>query len=93
MSITKERGRIGRTFYKTYCDCLYVDSDNEVKPLEFVLDGYYNDTIRAQTEVAKSLGQTSVIVKNITHKAYYASMTLDKFLEYADFIGDEEIVK
>lgn len=93
MQTTKERGRIGRTFYRTYCDCLYIDSDNEPKPLEYVLDGYYNDAIRAQAEVAKCLGQTTVMVRNITHRAYYASMPIEKFLEHADFIGDEEIVK
>lgn len=93
MAVSKERGRIGRTFYKTYCDCLYIDSDNEPRELEYVLDGYYNDCIRAQSEIAKSLGQTSVIVRNITHKAYYASMSLEKFLANVDFTGEEEEVK
>jgi len=93
MQNAKERGRIGRTFYKTYCDCWYIDGDNEVRPLEYVLDGYYNDAIRAQTAIAKELGQTSIAVKNITHKAYYASMSMEKFLEMADFFSDEEIVK
>lgn len=92
MISTKERGRIGRTFYKTYCDCLYIDSNNEPKPLEYVLDGYYNNCIRAQAEIAKALGQTSVMVRNITHRAYYASMSIEKFLENADFIGNEEEV-
>lgn len=92
MVSTKERGRIGRTFYKTYCDCLYIDSNNEPKPLEYVLDGYYNNCIRAQAEIAKALGQTSVMVRNITHRAYYASMAIDTFLENADFIGNEEEV-
>ena len=93
MQTTRERGRIGRTFYKTYCDCLYIDSNNEPKPLEYVLDGYYNDCIRAQSEVAKSLGQTTVMVRSITHTAYYASMSLEKFLSNVDFIGEEEEVK
>lgn len=93
MQTTRERGRIGRTFYKTYCDCLYIDSNNEPKPLEYVLDGYYNDCIRAQSEVAKLLGQTTVMVRSITHTAYYASMSLEKFLANVDFIGEEEEVK
>lgn len=92
MVSTKERGRVGRTFYKTYCDCLYIDSNNEPKPLEYVLDGYYNNCIRAQAEIAKALGQTSVMVRNVTHRAYYASMSIETFLENADFIGDEEEV-
>lgn len=92
MEITKERGRIGRTFYKTYCDCLYIDSDNNPQPMEYILNGYYNDCIRAQAEIAKALGQTTVMVRNITHRAFYASMSIDKFLEIADFIGDEEEV-
>lgn len=92
MVSTKERGRVGRTFYKTYCDCLYIDSNNEPKSLEYVLDGYYNNCIRAQAEIAKALGQTSVMVRNVTHRAYYASMSIETFLENADFIGDEEEV-
>ena len=85
----KERGRIGRTFYKTYCDCLYVASDNEVKPLEYIIDGYYNDTVLAQAVIAKQLGQTTVMVRSITHTAYYASMSQEKFLQFAEFIGEE----
>lgn len=88
----KERGRIGRTFYKTYCDCLYVDSDNEIREMEYVIDGYYNDAIKAQAIVAKELGQTSVIVRNITHKAFYASMSQEKFLKYAETIGEESLI-
>lgn len=93
MQNAKERGRIGRTFYKTYCDCWYIDGNNEVRPLEYVLDGYYNDAIRAQTAIAKELGQTSVAVKNITHKSFYASMPVESFLELADFISEDEIVE
>lgn len=93
MQNAKERGRIGRTFYKTYCDCWYIDSNNEVRPLEYVLDGYYNDAIRAQTAIAKELGQTSVAVKNITHTSFYASMSVESFLELADFISEDEIVE
>lgn len=89
MKISKERGRIGRTFYKTYCDCLYIDSNNEPKPLEYILDGYYNDEIRAQAEVARELGQTTVIVRNVTHTSYYVSMSIEKFLVNVDYIGEE----
>ncbi len=89
MQQSRERGRIGRTFYKTYCDCLYIDNNNEPKTMEYVLNGYFNDCIRAQAEVAKSLGQTAVMVRNITHRAYYASMSIEKFLDNVDFISDE----
>lgn len=92
MQQTRERGRIGRTFYKTYCDCLYIDNDNNPKPLEYILDGYYNDCIRAQAEIAKEIGQTSVLVRNITHRAFYASMSIETFLANVDFIGEEELV-
>ena len=88
--ISRERGRIGRTFYKTYCDCLYVGSDNEIKPLEYIIDGYYNDALKAQAVIAKDLGQTSVMVRGVTHTAFYASMSQEKFLQFAEFIGEEE---
>lgn len=90
MAKSKERGRIGRTFYKTYCDCLAIDGNNNPKELEYVLNGYYNDCVRAQSEIAKELGQSTVIVRNITHRSYYASMSVDVFLEHADYICDEE---
>lgn len=92
MQQSRERGRIGRTFYKTYCDCLYIDTNNEPQQMEYVLDGYYNDCIRAQVEIAKSLGQTSVMVRIITHRAFYASMSIEKFLQNVDFISEEEEV-
>lgn len=92
-SSNRERGRIGRTFYKTYCDCLYLTSDNDIKPLEYIIDGYYNDAQKAQAVIAKELGQTTVIVRGVTHTAFYASMSLEMFLKYADTIGEEEPIE
>lgn len=87
--INKERGRVGRTFSKTYCDCRVLNDHNEITEMEFVLDGYYNDKIMAQNAVARMCGNASVMVVNITHTKFYASMSQEDFLKYADIISDE----
>lgn len=86
---SKERGRIGRTFTKTYCDCRMLDSHNEIVEMEFVLDGYYNDKIKAQNAVAKLCGNASIMVVSLTHTKFYASMSQEDFLAHADIISDE----
>lgn len=86
---SKERGRIGRTFYKTYCDCRMLNEHNDIIQYDFVLDGYYNDKVKAQNAVSKLCPNASVMVVNITHTSFYASMPIDDFLKYADLIGEE----
>lgn len=86
---SKERGRIGRTFSKTYCDCRVLNDHNEIVEMEFILDGYYNDKIKAQNAVAKLCGSTTVMVVNITHTKFYASMSQEDFLKYADLVSEE----
>ena len=87
--VSKERGRIGRTFSKTYCDCRMLNEHNDIVEIEFVLDGYYNDKIKAQNAIAKLCGNSSIMVVNITHTRFYASMTQEDFLANADIIGEE----
>lgn len=85
----KERGRIGRTFVKTYCDCRMLNEHNEIVEMEFVLDGYYNDKIKAQNAIARICGNASIMVVNVTHTKFYASMSQEDFLKHADVVSDE----
>lgn len=91
--VIKERGRIGRTFVRTHCDCSILDENNNVVKQEYVLEGYYNDNIRAQNELSRIYPNVALRVDNLTHVQFYASMATEKFLKQADIITTEDSEK
>ena len=90
MSAKKERGRIGRNFIKTYCDCRVLNSDNNIEEMEISFLGYCADKIAAQQKLSKMYPNTAIQVTNLTHVIFYASMTVENFIKNADDIQKEK---
>lgn len=88
MAIRKERGRIGRTFYRTHCKCSILDKENNIVPKEYVIDGDFSTRADALTELQKIFPGITIRVDEIEVTSFWASMPTEKFLQLADITED-----
>lgn len=78
------KNRIGRRITRTVCVCDVADKDNNIVEKEVTIYGNY-DLDSVEAKVKRKLGTKRVLVKYIkSQDSFYASMTLDKFVSYAD---------
>ena len=76
-------GRIGRRVYKTVCQCVVFDADNNRKEIEVEVWGEY-DVTRAEKKAREVTGIKRLLVNSVRIENFYASMPLEKFVELAD---------
>ena len=82
------RKRIGRRVTETTYLVGYYDNENEFHDVQLKLYGQPS-LETAQNKFKKELGINRLMVKEILSiKTFYASMTLDEFVKYADKIED-----
>lgn len=84
----QENHRIGRRVYKTLCNVLMYDKDNNQVELDVPIIGNINNLERATSIVARQLGTTRVLVKSMETTSHYYSMTVSDFIKYADCVTD-----
>lgn len=82
--------RIGRRVTKSTYSVFYYDEQNEPHDVEMSLYGLYS-AITAQNKFRKLTGIKRLIVNDlVTTETFYASMTLDEFVKYADIKSVKE---
>lgn len=78
------QNRIGRRVTKSTYSVLYYDENNEKHTVSLELYGIYS-ALTAQNKFRKQTGIKRLIVTDLeSTEEFYASMTLDDFVKYAD---------